>query len=307
MFAFGWNNYTITQFLGLVRAIFGFAPGANDLPEGGALPGADVSEHESAGRLYHFVDGFNTAGQEDSKAGDPHHLENCFLVYVSSCLAGRGYPTGNVAPEMVTTVKHEVLRCLTVVHSKQASEGEFSYPYPRTLLEFNTRETLIVISLAFQEKFNGELDLLQRQHTINVLVKILTPRHANWFRMGCLLNFIAQQIATRMLPENDLLLERVVSYLTRQSQERNGSAMSRREHPEQKQTWLVLLRYNCLSHIPNEELLRISRQSRCYRVTEHILEKLGRYEEIFDCYLLDEFRHAELFSYISQQCEDERR
>lgn len=42
-------------------------------------------------------------------------------------------------------------------------------------------------------------------------------------------------------------------------------------------------------------------------MTEYILEQLGRYEEIFDCYLLDEFRHAELFSYISQYSEDERR
>ncbi|XP_058830163.1 vacuolar protein sorting-associated protein 8 homolog [Topomyia yanbarensis] len=244
----------------------------------------------------------------DEGENDHHNLGNCLLVYISSCLAGRGYPTGDIAPEMIATVKHEVLRCLTVVHSKQAPEGELPYPFLRTLLEFDTRETLNVISLAFQEKeFNGELGLSQRQRIINILVEILTPEHASWSQIGCLLNFIAQQIATRLLPENDLLLERVVSYLTRQSQEREDAGMTRREHSEQEQTWLELLRSNCLSHIPNEELLRISRQSRCYRVTEYILEELGRYEEIFDCYLLDEFRHNELFTYIVQYCENGRR
>ncbi|XP_055528729.1 vacuolar protein sorting-associated protein 8 homolog [Wyeomyia smithii] len=246
--------------------------------------------------------------RNDSGEGDVHHLGNCLLVYISSCLAGRGYPSGDIAPEMIATVKHEVLRCLTVVHSKNDPELELPYPYLRTLLEFDTRETLNVISLAFQEKeFNGELGLSQRQRIINILIEILTPEHASWSQIGCLLNFIAQQIATRQLPENDLLLERVVSYLTRQCQERDGTAMSRREHSEQEQTWLELLRSNCLSHIPNEELLKISRQSGCYRVTEYILDQLQRYEEIFDCYLLDEFRHAELFGYIAQYCEEEQR
>ncbi|XP_001659262.2 vacuolar protein sorting-associated protein 8 homolog [Aedes aegypti] len=236
------------------------------------------------------------------------HLGNCLLVYVSSCLAGRGYPTGDIEPEMIATVKHEVLRCLTVIHSKNAPENELPYPYLRTLLEFDTRETLNVISLAFQEKeFNGELGLSQRQRIINILLEILTPEHASWSQIGCLLNFIAQQIASRQLPENELLLERVITYLTRQSDEIAIGRMTRREHSEQEQTWLELLRSNCLSHIPNEDLLEISRHGRCYRVTEYILEQLGRYEEIFDCYLLDEFRHAELFNYISQYSEDERR
>ncbi|XP_055608926.1 vacuolar protein sorting-associated protein 8 homolog [Uranotaenia lowii] len=246
--------------------------------------------------------------QPDGIEANDSHLGNCLLVYISSCLAGRGYPTGEIAPEMVATVKHEVLRCITVIHSKNAPEGELPYPYLRTLLDFDTRETLNVISLAFQEKeFNGELGLSQRQRIINILLEILTPEHARWSQIGSLLNFIAQQIASRQLPEDDLLLERVVTYLTRQSEETTGPEISRREHSEQEQTWLELLRSNCLSHIPDEELLRISRQSRCFRVTEYILDKLGLFEDIFDCYLLDEFRHIELFSYIVQYSEDERR
>ncbi|XP_040174300.1 vacuolar protein sorting-associated protein 8 homolog [Anopheles arabiensis] len=237
-------------------------------------------------------------------ATDDLHLGNCVLVYISSCLAGRGYPTGEIAPETIPTVKHEVLRCLTVIHSNKAPEDELPYPYLRRLLQFDTRETLNVISLAFQEKeFNGELGLSQRQRIINILLEILTPEHATWSQIGALLNFIAQQIASRELPENELLLEKVVAYLTAPT----DVPLSRREHFEREQTWLELLCSNCLDHMPTEQLLDIARQNRCYHVAEHLLERLGRYEEIFDCYLLDEFRRMQIFSYISQHASDTRR
>uniref|UniRef100_A0A182NH95 RING-type domain-containing protein n=1 Tax=Anopheles dirus TaxID=7168 RepID=A0A182NH95_9DIPT len=237
-------------------------------------------------------------------AGDDLHLGNCVLVYVSSCLAGRGYPTGEIAPETIPTVKHEVLRCLTVTHSKNAPEDELPYPYLRKLLQFDTRETLNVISLAFQEKeFNGELGLSQRQRIINILLEILTPEHASWSQIGALLNFIAQQIASRELPENEALLEKVVAYLTAPTEE----PLSRREHFEREQTWLELLCSNCLDHIATEQLLEIARQNRCYHVAEHLLERLGRYEEVFECYLLDEFRRGQLFAYIAQHAGDVRR
>lgn len=43
----------------------------------------------------------------DIDVGD-RSLGNNLLVYISSCLAGRGYPSGEIAEEMVSTVKHEV-------------------------------------------------------------------------------------------------------------------------------------------------------------------------------------------------------
>ncbi|XP_052893448.1 vacuolar protein sorting-associated protein 8 homolog isoform X2 [Anopheles moucheti] len=237
-------------------------------------------------------------------ATDDLQLGNYLLVYISSCLAGRGYPTGEIASETIPTVKHEVLRCLTVIHSKNAPENELSYPYLRKLLQFDTRETLNVISLAFQEKeFNGKLGLSHRQRIINILLEILTPEQANWSQIGALLNFIAQQIASRELPENELLLEKVIAYLTVPT----DVPLSRREHFEREETWLDLLSSNCLDHIPTEQLLEIARQNQCYQVAEYMLERLEKYEEIFDCYLLDEFRRMQLFSYISQHAIDSRR
>ncbi|KFB40171.1 AGAP007578-PA-like protein [Anopheles sinensis] len=237
-------------------------------------------------------------------AGGNLHLGNCILVYVSSCLAGRGYPTGDIAPETIPTVKHEVLRCLTVIHSKNAPEDELPYPYLRKLLEFDTRETLNVISLAFQEReFNGELGLSQRQRIINILLNVVTPDRATWSQVGALLNFIAQQIASRELPESDLLLDKVVAYLTMPP----DVPLTRREHFEREQTWLELLRSNCLEHIPTGELLEIARQNKCYHVAEYLLERLERFEDIFECYLLDEYRHLQLFSYVAHHATDPKR
>lgn len=44
---------------------------------------------------------------EHEEFGD-RTLGNNILVYISSCLAGRGYPSGEIVKEMVSTVKHEV-------------------------------------------------------------------------------------------------------------------------------------------------------------------------------------------------------
>lgn len=106
------------------------------------------------------------------------NLGNYLLVYISSCLSGRGYPSGNIPADIVQNVKHEVLRCLTSVHSARATESELPYPYLRALLEFDSREMLNVISLAFEEKeFSGELGQSHRQRIINVLLSIMEPEH----------------------------------------------------------------------------------------------------------------------------------
>jgi hypothetical protein len=106
---------------------------------------------------------------------DGRALGNNILVYISSCLAGRGYPTGEIAPNAIASVKYDILRILTVTHSMNAEDNQLPYPYLRILLHFDTRETLNVLSLAFMEKeFASDLGLSQRQRIINILVEIMT-------------------------------------------------------------------------------------------------------------------------------------
>ena len=59
-------------------------------------------------------------------------LGNKLLVYISSCLAGRAYPlSGDVPAEDNQRVRHDVFKCVTCLHSKNASDSEQSYPYLR--------------------------------------------------------------------------------------------------------------------------------------------------------------------------------
>ena len=50
-------------------------------------------------------------------------LGNKLLVYISCCLAGRAYPLGDIPPNLVDTVKAEVFKCVTVLHTKDGTEG----------------------------------------------------------------------------------------------------------------------------------------------------------------------------------------
>uniref|UniRef100_A0A6B2EJN7 Putative vacuolar assembly/sorting protein vps8 n=1 Tax=Phlebotomus kandelakii TaxID=1109342 RepID=A0A6B2EJN7_9DIPT len=221
------------------------------------------------------------------------NLGNCLLVYVSSCLAGRSYPSGDIDQSMVLTVKHEVLRCLTTIHSNCADDSELSYPYLRTLLKFDIRETLNVISLAFQEKeFSGELGASHRQRIVNILMEIISPEHATMLEIGCLFNFISRQIASHSLPDDEAVLESTMNYL------RMPHSESTRQHFEREQAWLELLTANCLHHIPVHEMIQMAEQSHCYRVMEYLYEQTRKFDDILQCYLQDRVRHEEMFTYI---------
>ncbi|EDV51150.1 vacuolar protein sorting-associated protein 8 homolog [Drosophila erecta] len=232
-------------------------------------------------------------------------LGNCLLVYVSSCLAGRGYPTGEIPVELVHQVKHDVLRCLTSQQSKENAGDELPYPYLRALLKFDTRETLNVISLAFQEReFSNELGISHRKRIINLLLEIMTPENATWAEIGCLLNFIAQQISMQCLPRDRQLLERVLSHLAQEEIANESS----RQHSERENAWHELLSSNCLAEISSdEEQLRLAEKARCYCVVEYLLEKLERFDTILDCYIRNEARHETMFAYMERHVVTPRR
>ncbi|XP_068142955.1 vacuolar protein sorting-associated protein 8 homolog [Drosophila tropicalis] len=244
-----------------------------------------------------------TTGQEERDLG------NCLLVYISSCLAGRGFPSGDIPLEHRHQVKHDVLRCLTSQHSRDKEianvEEELPYPYLRTLLKFDTRETLNVINLAFQEReFSNDLGYSYRKRIINLLLEIMTPENATWAEIGCLLNFIAQQISQQCLPCDKHLLERVLSYL---AQEHIANESSR-QHSERESAWHELLSQNCLNLISSdEEQLQLAKKAKCYYVEEYLLEKMKSYDHILDCYIKNPSRHDMMFAYMERHIQEPER
>lgn len=120
--------------------------------------------------------------------------------------------------------------------------------------------------------------------------------HFQWTNIGLLFIFISQQISSQNLPEDLILLTKVVNYLKMEEIENETV----RQHSEREQAWLDLLGADRINHIGIGELLLLARKSKCYRVVQHLLEKRKAYDEILDCYLPDPRRHIEMWSYLRQ-------
>ncbi|CRL04854.1 CLUMA_CG017907, isoform A [Clunio marinus] len=229
-------------------------------------------------------------------------LGNNLLVYISSCLAGRGYPTGEIADDMVSNVKYEIMRTLTAQHSMKADDNEPTYPYLRELLKFDTRETLNVLSLAFMEnEFSSELGLSHRQRIINILLEIVDDEESDQF--GILCNFMSQQITTKSLPDTLTYLTKIINYITSDS----NFPVNSRQHVEKEQTFLNLMEANALcSRMTFEELLEIAYRTKCFLVARFIYEKLKKYEKIIECFILSNNSY-ELFRYILEYRNNDER
>lgn len=261
----------------------------------------------------------------DNDDGD-RSLGNNLLVYISSCLAGRGYPTGEIAEEMVTTVKHEIMRALTAPHSLRAADNELPYPFLRALLTFDIRETLNVLSLAFMEQeFSSELGLSQSQRIINILLEIIgededdvsllhmydNGRSLNYnfplsqmsLKFGILCNFMSQQITTKNLPDSSTFLTKIINYITSNA----DCPMNSRQHAEKEQTFMNLMEANALnSRFTFDQLLELAHRTKCYVVAQFILERLKRYDKIIECFILGNNSY-ELFRYIMEYKNNDER
>lgn len=97
-------------------------------------------------------------------------LGNKVLVYISCCLVGRGYPTGDIPPELLATVRDEILRCVSALHTPKHPDEEPVYPRLRSLVHFDTREFFNVLSLAFE---NPDLELEQKQRVVDILLQLM--------------------------------------------------------------------------------------------------------------------------------------
>lgn len=118
-----------------------------------------------------------------------------------------------------------------------------------------------------------------------------------WAEIGCLLNFIAQQISQQCLRPDTQLLEKVLNHLAKEKITNETT----RQHSERESAWHELLINNCLDEITtDEEQLRLAKRAHCYYVEEYLLEKLQRYDDIVECYLNNDQRHDTMFSYMER-------
>ncbi|KAJ8948855.1 hypothetical protein NQ318_013508 [Aromia moschata] len=224
-----------------------------------------------------------------------HKLGNTILVYVSCCLAGLGYPNGNIPEADILRVKHDVLRCLETVHSINVNTDESTYPYLRALLQYNTRECLNVVELAFTEaEFSGEMGLLQRQRLVQILMQIVTPPEFMESQIISLACFVSRLLVANNLQIDEKMLDAVIRSLTNTV----GKPLSLRDHTEREQAWLDLLNANKLRHLKLEQLLQMALESKCFRVAEYLYELQNDFSNIIPCYLNDPVRKAEVFNYI---------
>ncbi|XP_063851088.1 vacuolar protein sorting-associated protein 8 homolog isoform X1 [Scylla paramamosain] len=221
-------------------------------------------------------------------------LGNKILVYVSCCLAGRAYPHGEISPEQLKQVKHEIFKSLTCLHSKNAQPTEPSFPLLRTLLRFDTREFLNVLALAFEEEeFTSELGMQQRQRVVDILIQVMVnDKEFGPPQLGSLFTFIARQMSKQQdaIAINRQLFDQVLCHLTSSDTE---------SYRDERQTALLeLLQGGGMAHYDPEYLLKRAREAEFYRVCEYVYEERGELEKIVECYLEDKMRRHQVFTYI---------
>nr|XP_022322565.1 vacuolar protein sorting-associated protein 8 homolog [Crassostrea virginica] len=226
-------------------------------------------------------------------------LGNKLLVYISCCLAGRAYPLGDIPDNMVADVKNNVFQCITRLKVKN---DESTYPYLRTLLQFDTREFLNVLALAFEEKeFNTEVGIKNRQRVVDILLQVMvesgefTPT-----QIGILFTFLARQMACH---ENTILVNRV---LFEQVLEFLANPEDDSRHEERQQALMELLQAGGLKQVDEEKLLSMAENAKFFRVCELLYEKRRQFDKILSCYLRDPSRKYHAFSYISSILNSER-
>ncbi|XP_005999154.1 vacuolar protein sorting-associated protein 8 homolog isoform X1 [Latimeria chalumnae] len=220
-------------------------------------------------------------------------MGNKLLVYISCCLAGRAYPLGNIAEDLVPVVKNQVFEFLIRLHSAEAAPDEEVYPYIRTLLHFDTREFLNVLALTFEDFRNDKQAVEYQQRIVDILLKVMvensdfTPS-----QVGCLFTFLARQLAKpdNTLFVNRMLFEQVLEFLC--------SPDDDSRHAERQQVLLELLQAGGVVQFEENRLISLAEKAEFYQICEFMYEKNHMYEKIIYCYLKDPVRKEDIFNYI---------
>lgn len=212
-------------------------------------------------------------------------MGNKLLVYISSSLAGRAYPLGDIAEDLVPQVKNQVFEFLIRLHSPEAPSDEEVYPYIRTLLHFDTREFLNVLALTFEDFTNDKQAVEHQQRIVDILLKVMvensdfTPS-----QVGCLFTFLARQLAK---PDNTLFVNRM---LFDQVLEFLCSPDDDSRHSERQQVLLELLQAGGVVQFEENRLIQLAERAQFYQICEFMYERKHLYDKIIDCYLQDPIR-----------------
>ncbi|XP_037068487.1 vacuolar protein sorting-associated protein 8 homolog [Pollicipes pollicipes] len=236
--------------------------------------------------LYDAIIRIHTAGMGAPLMDGQAQLGNKLLVYISSCLAGRGYPAGQIPAERVHDVKLAVLSALTAVHSKNAADAE------PTLLTFDTREFLNVLSLSFEEDvFTSELGMRQRQRIVDILLTLMVDREEySPSQLGSLFTFIARQMA---LPNSTVsvsrdLFDKVVDHLTVPGDTAH--------HEERQQALCELISTGVLEHYDTERLAQLAEKAKFASVALSLLTRSVALSLLTELVKIDVAATATLFT-----------
>uniref|UniRef100_A0A0K2T121 Vacuolar protein sorting 8 homolog (S. cerevisiae) [Strongylocentrotus purpuratus] n=1 Tax=Lepeophtheirus salmonis TaxID=72036 RepID=A0A0K2T121_LEPSM len=247
-----------------------------------------------------------TSMKANEKDLPPHSVElgNKILVYVSCCLAGRAYPYGDIEESSVSEVKYRVYSILTALHTKSAPNEESFYPYLRTLLQFDTQGLLNVVAIAFEEKeFQGEMGSCQKQRLIDILLKIMVKDDSKYSpsQIGNLFVFLARQIAKdpKGLDVSRDLLDRVLEVLTQKPSDDKYLSYAKEER-QQALFEMIRLGNSWVTYFDKDKLVRRCEQAGFYRILEAIYQEDKEIDKILECYLFDEVRKRQVFSFIEK-------
>ena len=223
-------------------------------------------------------------------------LGNKLLVYISCCLAGRAYPWGDVPKDQVKQVKYDVYSTITALHSRTIGEKpEPPYPHLHTLLHFDTQGFLNVISIAFEEEeFQTEVGKCQRQRLVDILLEVMVKEESPFSasQVGLLFTFLARQLSKGegVLAVSRELFSKVLGVLTKEDDQ--GSK------EERQQALLDMIAAGGWEYFDLEVLRKDCERVGFHRVLERMWEKEGKKEKILECYLRDEMRASQAFSFL---------
>ncbi|KAJ8418661.1 hypothetical protein AAFF_G00001600 [Aldrovandia affinis] len=218
---------------------------------------------------------------------------NKILVYISCCLTGQAYPFGVIPENMVQTVKSQVFTCLMSIQVKGIVASKEPYPFIRTLLQYNTREFLNVLALAFEDLNQHQQAIEFHQRMIDILLQVmLESTDFSPSQIGSLFTFLARQLAKA---EDKLFVNR---QLFHQALDFLCNPEDTTQHAERQQALLELLQAGGTAYFEENKLLSMTEAVQFFQVCEFVYEQRRLYHRIVACYLKDPARKDQALQYL---------